>query len=134
MIIQLANDANGVLDAGALAITTSAAGSVAYVDLGTEWDRSAVMVAQLGITAIDSTTGDEDYTLAIQTSDTTAFTVVRGSASLNILSVAASDLSPSLEHIIFKPEGRYCRLYCTNAGTSPSITFGNKVMLGNLGN
>lgn len=135
MDIQLAIDKNGILDAGSSAIASTAAGSVAYVDLGAEWEKSPVLVAQLGITAIVSTTGDEDYTLAIQTSDTTTFTVVRGSSSINILSVAPNDLEPSLEHIVFIPKGRYCRLYCTLAGdVDNSITFGNKVVLGNLGN
>ena len=127
MILQLARDTGLILDAGAAAITSDAAGSVAYIDLGTNWASYPLLVAQLNITAIDSTTGDEDYLIKLQFSGTTNFAIVRGDSNLFFDGTDAP--TPGAYFLAAIPLARYVRLYVDVTGTSPSITFGGKAYL-----
>lgn len=127
MDLQLARDSGLILDAGSAAITSDAAGSVAYIDLGANYASLPLLVAQLNITAIDSTTGDEDYLIKLQFSDTTAFTIVRGDANLFLDGTDAPSVGPYFLASI--PLARYVRLYVDVTGTTPSVTFGGKAYL-----
>lgn len=128
MDLQLARDTGLILDAGSAAITTSAAGSVAYIDLGTNWASFPLIVAQVNISAIKVADTDETYTPAIQTSDTTNFAVIRSTSSM-ILRATDSSAVVGAYFLAVNPRGRYLRFYTTNAGTSPSVTFGGKVYI-----
>jgi len=127
MILQFARDNGLILDAGSAAITADGAGSVAYIDLGTNWASFPLVMAQLNITAIDSTTGDEDYLIKLQFSDSTAFTIVRGDANLFLDGTDAP--TPGAYFIASVPRARYVRLYVDVTGTTPSVTFGGKAYL-----
>ena len=127
MILQLARDNGLILDAGSAAITSDAAGSVAYIDLGTNWANLPLIVAQLNITAIDSTTGDEDYLIKLQFSDTTNFAIVRGDSNLFLDGPDAP--TAGAYFLAAVPRARYVRLYIDVTGTTPSVTFGGKVYL-----
>lgn len=116
-----------ILDAGSAAITADGAGSVAYIDLGANYANLPLLVAQLNITAIDSTTGDEDYDIQLQFSDTTNFTIVRGKSSLFLDGTDAPTAGPYFLAAI--PRARYVRLYVDVTGTTPSVTFGGKAYL-----
>ena len=128
MDLQLARDTGLILDAGAAAITTTAAGSVAYVDLGANWASYPLIVVQLNVSAIVVNDNDETYAPTIQTSDSTAFTVVRGTAGI-LLRAVDSTAVVGTYFISVIPAGRYIRLLQTNGGNTPSITYGGKVYL-----
>lgn len=127
MLMQLARDTGLILDAGSAAITSDGAGSVAYIDLGANWANYPLLVAQLNITAIDSTTGDEDYDIKLQFSGTTNFAIVRGVSSLFLDGTDAP--TPGAYFLAAVPLARYVRLYVDVTGTSPSVTFGGKAYL-----
>jgi len=126
--LQLARDNGLILDAGAAAITSDAAGSVAYVDLGSDYDKFPLLIAQLNITAIVTNDNDETYSLSIQSSDTTSFTVVRGVSTL-LLRASDSTAVVGAYHLAHIPRGRYVRLYNDVGGTTPSVTYGGKAYL-----
>lgn len=127
MILQLARDNGLILDAGSAAITADGAGSVAYIDLGANYARYPLVVAQLNITAIDSTTGDEDCIFKLQFSDTTNFAIVRNESQFFLDGTDAP--TPGAYFIAAIPRARYCRLFLDVTGTTPSITFGGKAYL-----
>ena len=127
MILQLARDNGLILDAGSAAITSDSAGSVAYIDLGENYANLPLVVAQLNVTAIDSTTGDEDYLIKLQFSNTTNFAIVRSNTELFLDGTDAP--TPGAYFLAGIARGRYVRLYVDVTGTTPSITFGGKVYL-----
>ena len=127
MILQLARDNGLILDSGAAAITSDAAGSVAYIDLGENWADLPLIVAQFNITAIDSTTGDEDYNIGLQFSGTTNFAIVRGDSRFFLDGTDAP--TPGAYFLAAVPRARYVRMYVDVTGTTPSVTFGGKVYL-----
>ena len=103
-----------------LAITASAAGELAtvatYVDLGDEGQWPTVY-GQFDVSLADFTTTDESYQLTIESSDTTAFTVVQSSSHVLIDSGETGHYIVSMQ-----PVGRYVRAYFTLGGTTPSLT------------
>lgn len=126
MLLQFARDNGLILDAGSAAITTSAAGSVAYIDLGANYANFPLVIAQINVSAIKVADTDETYTMAIQTSDTTNFAVIRSTSNI-LLRATDSTAVVGAYFLAVNPRGRYLRFYTTNAGTSPSVTFGGKI-------
>ena len=102
------------------AMTATVAGKIAaaaqVLDLGDE-SQWPTVYGQFDVELADYTTTDETYELAIESSDTSAFTIVQARSSVKL--VAAETGHYVVAH---QPVGRYVRAYFTLAGTTPSIT------------
>jgi hypothetical protein len=96
-------------------------GTAIYLDLnnnqGSEW------VAHLRYTAVDFTTGDETYTVAIQTSDSSTFAsgiVTEKSFDMGIAATGSAQTYLNIGG--FSQKRRYVRVYFDVGGTTPILT------------
>jgi hypothetical protein len=93
------------------------------IDRGVNWLQSgAQALVQFEIGTTDTSTGDETYTLKVQTSNTTNFAVIQGESTKLL---GFNGVTPeNVHHLSFIPNGRYVRAYILIAGTTPSIVWG----------
>lgn len=105
------------------AITASGAGQN-EVDLGSDRDvgvgRMLYWVLQLDV-ASDGTTGDETYSVALQTDDNSSFSSATDIATLTVPRGSAA----GTRFVVGFPwsNERYLRVYSTLGGTTPSMTY-----------
>ncbi|KVE99267.1 Bbp16 family capsid cement protein [Burkholderia vietnamiensis] len=107
----------------AQALTASAASSN-IIDLGSDRDigpgRPLWVVVAAAVSA-DNTTGDETYSIALQTDDNAAFS---SPTTIATVAPAAASLTAGARLVIGMPfaNERYLRLNYTLGGTTPSVT------------
>lgn len=117
------------LEDGAAAITASGAGS-AILDIGDARMRGDVVI---DVSAIDTVTGDETYTIHAQFSSSSSFASdieLGPSIQLSAAAVGGSDVVPDagryvlpVVNVLDTRQYQYMRLFVVVAGTTPSITF-----------
>lgn len=112
-------DANAVLHDGT-AVTSSAAGSVAYYDVGASARFPAVAV--VNVTANDGTSSDETYDVSIQGSNATNFSTLQELGSMKITRADTGRFTILFDNDQDGVVYRYVRVYFTLAGTTPSIS------------
>jgi len=125
--VLTAYDSNLVL-ADTQAITTAtttygkdSGGNAIVKDL--QIHKNTKIFANLRYTAVDFTTGDEVYTLKIQTCDSSNFSSTPVFETTVPLGIAATVSGGNvLRSIGFVPEGRYVRAAFVSAGTTPVWT------------
>lgn len=102
---------------------TATAASTNVIDLGSDRDigpgRPLWVVVQVDVAA-DGTTGDETYSVALETDDNSGFS---SASSLATVSIPRSTVAGT-RFLIGMPRAneRYLRLYYTLAGTTPTVT------------
>lgn len=102
---------------------TASAASTDYLDLGSDRGigpgRMLYFCVQLDV-ASDGTTGDETYSLALQTDDNSSFSSATDIATLTIPRGTAA----GTRYAIGFPRAneRYVRAYLTAGGTTPTVT------------
>lgn len=115
------------LFSNAQALTASAA-STSYIDFGSDRNigiglHKVCALIRVDVAA-DFTTGDETYTFALQTDDNSSFSSVATVGAAK--AILASALTAGSVHVLEIPADatmeRYCRLYATLAGTTPTVT------------
>lgn len=134
---QYSFDTQTELEDGAGAITTSAVGSTAALDIGGGGQPNAAMIYAdlvVDVSAIDTTTGDETYELILEGSDSPTFASgieelgrmhLGGTTGLNGGQDIASDAGRYVIAVANERNGRtyrFVRLNFVVAGTTPSIT------------
>lgn len=103
---------------------TATAVSASNVDLGSDRDigpgRPMWVVVAIN-TAADNTTGDETYSIALQTDDNASFT---SPTTIATVVPAAATLTAGTRVVLGMPYAneRYIRLNYTLGGTTPSVT------------
>ncbi|MCC2615937.1 hypothetical protein LJ739_06760 [Aestuariibacter halophilus] len=103
---------------------TATGNSTNTIDLGSDRDigKGEPMGIVVCLSDADTTTGDETYTVGVQTDDNSAFS---SAATLASAAIPSSELKAGGKLVI--PLGhnneRYLRLALTLAGTTPSITY-----------
>jgi len=119
---QATYDSANLLDLGAVAVTTSAAGSVAEINLGS---ASKFIQAQLvmDVSAIKATATDETYVVTVEATDASGFGgTVHTVATLTLTRGVTGRYTLLMNNIHECVLHQYVRMYYTNGGTSPSIT------------
>lgn len=96
-------------------------GTAIYLDLNNY--QNAEWVAHLRYTAVDYTTGDETYTVKIQSSDSSTFASANVDEKSFDMGIAATGSTQTYLLIGgFSPRKRYVRVYFDVGGTTPSLT------------